>query len=462
MMPDFPPLTGCPLRYRAIHQPTRTAIQLEHRAVSFLQLDCWVESCCRFYGNKGLAKGDSILFTTENALETVIVALACLRSQWLFCPLNPAFPQAQQSGYQQRIQATLKGHTINLTKTSALPESQLQPINIAATEIYTLVATSGTTGVPKAVAHSYKNHYYNALGAIQALPLGFDDTWLLSLPLFHVGGLAIVFRCLLAGATMALFERKLPLPEMLERRRVTHVSLVNTQLYRLVHGKLPLYDVGVRNILLGGGIASPTLVATVKDQGITVLTTYGMTEMASQICTGEPLFTERGVTSGMVLPGRLVSLSATGEILVRGETLAKGYYERGTVIPLVDALGWFHSGDKGRWISDQIQVFGRMDNMMISGGENIHPEEIEQALLSLPYIVQAVIVAKRHCEFGQRPFAFVQTCNGTINAVQIKEQLAGKIAGFKIPDDIHPFPKQAETSGIKINRYYLQKMVDSY
>ncbi len=142
----------------------------------------------------------------------------------------------------------------------------------------------------------------------------------------------------------------------------------------------------------------------------------------------------------MVLPGRLVSLSATGEILVRGETLAKGYYERGTVIPLVDALGWFHSGDKGRWISDQIQVFGRMDNMMISGGENIHPEEIEQALLSLPYIVQAVIVAKRHREFGQRPFAFVQTCNGTINAVQIKEQLAGKIAGFKIPDDIHPLP----------------------
>ena len=461
MISDLPPLICCPLRYRAIHQPMRTAIQLEQGAVSFLQLDARVESCCRFYSKNGLKKGDRLLVTTHQPLNTIVTALACLRSQWVFCPLNPVFPEAQKDAYQQRIQVRLQGRTISFTKRCAPPAKNLQPIKIAASEVYTLIATSGTSGVPKAVAHSYQNHYFNALGAMQAHPLMVDDNWLLSLPLFHVGGLAIVFRCLLAGATMTLFERKLPLVEMLKRQRLSHLSLVNTQLYRLVQSKLSLFDFGVRNILLGGGIASPTLVSAVKEQGIAILTTYGMTEMASQICTGEPVFIEGGVTSGMVLPKRRVSLSESGEILVCGEPLAKGYYDHGKLTPIVDGRGWFHTGDRGRWVGDQLQVLGRMDNMIISGGENIHPEEIEQALLSLPNIVQAVVVARRHQEFGQRPVAFLQTSDGILNTEKIREGLAHKIAKFKVPDEIHSLPEQAAASGIKINRHNLQKLVSS-
>ncbi|WP_066015983.1 o-succinylbenzoate--CoA ligase [Endozoicomonas atrinae] len=464
----FPELQYCPLRHRAIHQSTCTAIQLEEGSVTFRLLDEWVDECCRVYRGKGMRAGSRLLFITSKPLDTVVVALACLRSQWVFCPVNPAFPEEQKSGYRERTGATLVADSAGISfhrppgqlEMHSRSQSSLQPIEIIPEAIYDLIATSGTTGIPKAVAHSYKNHYFSALGSMHTLPLTYGDTWLLSLPLFHVGGLAIAMRCLLAGATMVLFERKLPLDEMLARKRLTHLSLVNTQLFRLIQSGLSLYDVGVRYILLGGGVASPRLVEEVKAQGVTVLTTYGMTEMASQICTGEPLFTGSGVTSGAVLPWREVRLSQEGEVQVRGETLAKGYYQNGEVTPLSDARGWFYTGDKGRWFGEQLQICGRMDNMLISGGENIHPEEIEQALLTFPEIVQAVVVSMTDPEYGKRPVAYVQTVDGTLNEPFTKERLAGKIAKFKVPVHIRLFPEQIAESGIKINRRFFQALLE--
>jgi len=457
---DFPALNCCPLRFQAIHRPDGIAVQLDSEQITFRQLDQWVEASCQSYCEQGLNKGDRLLFVTSRPLDTVVTALACLRSQWIFCPINPALPTEQREGYQQRIEAALVAGSMDI---SQLPsEHELQPIEVLPEAIYDLVATSGTTAVPKAVAHSYSNHYFNARGASTVLPLTCGDRWLLSLPLFHVGGLAIVVRCLLAGATMVVVAGgKTPLDDMVTRQRITHLSLVNTQLFRLLQSGVSLYDSSLKYILLGGGVAAPRLVKAARDQGITVLTTYGMTEMASQICTGEPQFTDRGVTSGRVLPWREVALSERGEILVRGKTLAKGYYAHGDLSPLADTDGWFHTGDKGLWLNEQIQLFGRMDNMMISGGENIHPEEIEQALLTLPTIVQAVVVAKADDEFGQRPVAYVQTLDGTLDEALIKQQLTATIARFKVPTHIRLFPEAVSESGIKPNRRFFQALEQS-
>ena len=464
----FPALTHCPLRHQAIHRPADIAIQLDSERITFQQLDHWVEANCQSYRKQGLKKGDRLLFVTAKPLDTVVTALACLRAQWIFCPVNPAFPAEQKAGYQQRIEAVLVADSVAIGQPTInqLPfEQDLQPIEILPEAIYDLVATSGTTAIPKAVAHSYSNHYFNAHGASTVLPLTYGNSWLLSLPLFHVGGLAIVVRCLLAGATMVIVDAstggKTPLDEIVTRQRITHLSLVNTQLSRLLQSGVSLHGNPLQYILLGGGVAAPGLVKAARDQGITVLTTYGMTEMASQICTGEPQFTDRGVTSGHVLPWREVALSGQGEILVRGKTLAKGYYANGDISPLPSADGWFHTGDKGRWFNDQIQLCGRIDNMMISGGENIHPEEIEQALLTLPNIIQAVVVAKTDDEFGQRPVAYVQTFDGTLDEALIKQHLVAMMARFKVPAHIRLFPETVTESGIKPNRRFFQALVQS-
>ena len=129
---------------------------------------------------------------------------------------------------------------------------------------------------------------------------------------------------------MILYEKCHGLLHHLHCSRVTHLSLVNTQLYRLLEqDKARLGALGIRYILLGGGIASAALVKLAQAQGVRVLTTYGMTEMSSQVCTGVPVFAGATVSSGAVLPYRQVRLAEDGEILVKGKTLALGYYRQG-------------------------------------------------------------------------------------------------------------------------------------
>ena len=457
-----PDLNECPLRFQAIQRPDATAMLVDGQKISFRQLDAMVEHCRIYYQGKGVRAGHHMAVVTHDPAHTVVLALACLRSEWVFCPVNPAFPPAQRKQYTDQTEAFLTVEHSGVDISTEFPgrnASGSVPINPE--RIMSLIATSGTSGIPKAVAHCYRNHYFSATGSQARVPLKADDSWLMSLPLFHVGGFAIVIRCLLAGAMMVCFRDKLPLHLALQKTKISHLSLVNTQLFRLLEQGTEFSAAGVRHILLGGGIASPGLVEMVSRQKVSLMTTYGMTEMASQVTTGIPHFLPDGVTSGEVLPGRELMLSDTQEILVRGQTLAKGYFKLGKLFSLTDADGWYHTGDSGQWHNNQLKVCGRIDNMFISGGENIHPEEVEQALLTLPEIVQAVVVSMPQDEFGERPAAYIQTVDGTLDAVDIKKRLAARIARFKIPDYIWLFPTETVNAGIKVNRRYFQQLACS-
>ena len=457
--PDF---NQCPLRFQAIHRPDCVAMLVDEQPVSFQQLDTLVEACRLYYQQQNINSGDHLAVVTLNPVQTVILALACLRSGWVFCPINPVFPENQRRQYADRVGAALIVDYSGAELSGELSAGEkLQPLAVNPEKTMSLIATSGTSGIPKAVAHCYRNHYASAMGSQSQIPLQAEDRWLMSLPLFHVGGFAIVIRCLLAGAVMVCFRGKRALHSVLEKAPVSHLSLVNTQLFRLLEQGINFAGVGVRYILLGGGIASPTLVEIVRRQKVCLLTTYGMTEMASQVATGAPHFLPEGVTSGEVLPGRELIISDDNEILVRGETLASGYFQQGKLISLTDSNGWYRTGDKGQWHNNQLRVCGRIDNMFISGGENIHPEEVEQALLTLPEIVQAVVIPVPDKEFGERPVAYIQTVDGTLNVADIRKRLAARIARFKIPDYIWLFPAEAANVGIKINRRYFQQLACS-
>lgn len=464
----------CPLREWVIKNPEARALILDGQTYSRVQLDHWVESFREALVQQGVKRGEKILFQARDSLETVLLILSCLRSGWVCCPVNPRFPDDQTEGYRNRIRAEWVVASANESLPSSsrsliLPDSgemsdvgsvrKLENIEIDPEALCDLIATSGTTGVPKAVSHTFSNHFYSAEGSLVCIPLSEDDGWLLSLPLFHVGGYSIVIRCLLAGACMVIDRKKTPLGQLLKTLPVTRLSLVNTQLHRLLKVEtINLRDTRLKTILLGGGFASPELAEEVQKQGVEMLTTYGMTEMSSQVCTGEPEFVTGGVTSGHVLPFRQLSINDEGEILVRGKTLSPGYYFEGALLSMADSEGWYHTGDKGVWVEGQLRVTGRKDNMMVSGGENIHPEEIEQALLSISNIVQAVVVSVDDEEFGQRPFAFVQTASGKLDEVFTKQALEGSISRFKIPGEIRPFPAELVQSGLKPDRQRLQKM----
>ena len=152
-------------------------------------------------------------------------------------------------------------------------------------------------------------------------------------------------------------------------------------------------------------------------------------------------------------------MDGEGEILVRGRTLCLGYLCDGVIEPCCDEEGWFHTGDSGWFDSDgYLTVTGRRDRMFISGGENIYPEEIEAALVDLPEIDEAAVVALPDATYGARPVAFVRITSGTtVNDEAVRTALAAALPTFKVPDRILPWPTDYPPGSMKVDREFLRR-----
>lgn len=318
------------------------------------------------------------------------------------------------------------------------------------------IFTSGSSGRPKAALLSFGNLHAAATASNEAVPLAKGDRWLLSLPLYHVGGLSIVYRCLLAGATMAIPEADEGLAESLERYAPTHVSLVATQLYRLLQYESSAARLAqCKTVLVGGGPMPEGLVRDAVARGVRLVTSFGMTETAAMMCCtrpGDP--PERLSTSGRLLRDGTMRIAEDGEIQVRGPQLFLGYLrEDGSLDRPLTEDGWFRTGDLGFFDeAGYLHIDGRKDNRFISGGENIQPEELEEALRGLDGVEEAVVVPVADAEWGQRPVAFVKLRGGGVPVpADLEERLRERLAGFKIPRAFYPWPEEAGP-GLKVQR----------
>lgn len=325
----------------------------------------------------------------------------------------------------------------------------------------TLIRTSGSSGRPKLAMHAWGNHYYSALGSAVNIDLNDTDRWLLSLPLYHVGGIAILVRTLLAEATLCIPTPEQKLPEALVQFCPTHLSLVPTQLNRLLQNRDN--DANLLNcaaILLGGSALPTDLIGRAYALGLSVFSSYGSTEMSSQITASPPNSQlDELFTAGYVLPHRELRVTAEGEIEVRGKTLFMGYFGFSKLEQARNSDGWFATRDRGTWSGSKgLTILGRMDHMFISGGENIQPEEIESLLLAFPGVIQALVVPISDAEYGQRPLAFVEGDSWTENA--LKHHLQASLPGFKIPDYILAWP--AENVGLKTSRGLFSELAQAF
>ena len=320
-----------------------------------------------------------------------------------------------------------------------------------------LIFTSGSTGTPSAVLHSWANHLYSAKGSNANLPLRAGDRWLLSLPLYHVGGLAILVRCALAGAAVAIPDRDASLSVALGTTGATHLSLVATQLRRLLDAQDGSLPPRVRGVLLGGGPLPEALLRRGHARGWPLHTSYGSTEMASQVTTtppGAPLADLR--TAGRCLPHRRLRIDEDGEILVAGPTLCRGIDE-GEQVRDPRVNGWFPTGDLGRLDAQgRLHVQGRVDRQFVSGGENIRPEEIEAALERLDGIERAVVVPVPDEEYGRRPVAFVRSETGRVPD-DWRASLVTVLPRFKLPDAVRRLPDAAVQDRMKVDRELLRR-----
>ncbi|WP_192890215.1 o-succinylbenzoate--CoA ligase [Vibrio bathopelagicus] len=459
----------------AQQNPHQTALVTPNLAYTWLQVSVLVSEYQQQLSHQGLSKGDVLTIVGKNQAEVIPVYFAAL-NLGVVCAFTTPQPAARLTQKLESLYGSPDRRYLWLLDSCGLDHSDAVDLrtilvtlpclnevkvdgddkpttpknpNFNPQSLASIVFTSGSTGNPKAVAHTLQQHLRSADGLLDVFHFELGDTWLLSLPMYHVSGLAIVHRWLAAGGCIKIGTGQLES----DIEDCSHASLVATQLHRLLKSKQALT---LTHVLLGGSHIPEALGLEAQQMGIETWLGYGMTEAASTV-TAKPV--DGTKTAGFVLDQRQLKIEDQ-RIYIGGNTLASGYYYQGNLMALVDDQGWFDSKDLGEWDGEQVSIIGRADNQFISGGENIHCEEIEIILNQLFEVKQAFVVPVKDSEFGFRPVAIVD-CDELPTKEWFAEQLKGSLERFKFPIEYYQMPEQ-EQQGIKVSRaglaQWLQQM----
>ena len=397
-----------------------------------------------FLLQEGVTTQSAVAFCGKNSEQILFLYLAVIQLGAKILGINPAFPQEKREELCQvyGVDFCYQTEDIRYLVTKVLPEHKAN-----FTKEATMTLTSGSTGLPKAVVHNISAHLANAEGVCALMNFGKDQSWLLSLPLYHVSGQGIVWRWLYAGATLVL-----PKEDFYQSiGEVSHVSLVPTQLQRwfdyLTEHSQPIQT---QAVLLGGTQIPVKLTLALNELGIRSYSGYGMTEMASTVFAKQ---SDGKIGVGQPLLGRAFKL-VNEEVWLKGAGLAMGYWRNGCVDPLTNAEGWFQTKDKGQWLDNELVIQGRLDNMFISGGENIQPEEIEKVIAQSDLVKQVFVLPQHDEEFGHRPVAIVEfhTLFNESAVESLKVFLQGRLERFKQPVAYYELPQDLIQGAIKISR----------
>lgn len=316
-----------------------------------------------------------------------------------------------------------------------------------------IIRTSGSTAQPKSAQLSWSALRASARAVNNYVDFKSNSVWALSLPLFHVGGLAIVVRALEAQAMIEIAGDYDELVSLIKTDRVSHVSLVPAQVRRLLGDNIDLAK--LRAVIIGGD----SLAGSDREQALArdwpLCLSYGLTETASMI------YGERYSSAGpkpSVLEHAQLRLAADGEILVKSASLLTGYIIGGELLKPFDSQGFFATGDMAQFNNNQLHIIGRKNNRIISGGENIQAEEIEQVLESHPLITMCVVVRIADAKFGERPLAFVKWRAEPLSEKTLVDFLTGKLARYKHPVKFIAWPDHLPHVGKKPRSYLKQHL----
>ncbi len=321
----------------------------------------------------------------------------------------------------------------------------------------TLTLTSGSSGFPKAIAHNARQHIASALGLFSRISFEQEDVWLLSLPLYHISGLAIIWRWLVKGARLKLAPTQ-GAHFLTAFEKVSHASLVPSQLYDLLKKNNCASLKHLKTVLLGGTEIPLSLALKAEKKGIETWCGYGMTEMASTISVKRA---DSVFSVGQILPYRRIRITSKGNIEVKGETLALGEYRSGKLCTFSNTA-WFETKDRGFWLStskgstdneliqkDELVISGRADNVFQSGGETVQPEMLESLLAKYEGIEAVLIIPVPHKRFGNVPVALVK---GLIDKERFLAWARKQLVNYLQPKAVFFIPEAFLSQGIKLPR----------
>ncbi len=375
-------------------------------------------------------------------------------------PLHPRLTEHERAELVETCGAVLLGDIAPPECAAETPPPEPPPDD---ERCLAVVQTSGSTGRPRGVVLSRRAFAASAAASAENLPIFASDRWLIYLPLSHVGGLSIVTRCLLARSAVVLAPSRAgfdpaALTDAIARAEVTLLSIVPTQLVRLLE-LTPEWrpPPALRAVLVGGAASSPELLERARRCKIPVLATYGLTEACSQVATQRLDASVPPGSVGRPLPGIEVRI-VDGEIQIRGRTLLSSYHPA-TSSPFVDD-GWLRTGDLGRIDADgALYVVGRAREVIVTGGENVHPLEVEAALERVPGVRSACVFGVPDPTWGELVAAALVPFPGArVDAVSIGAHLRELLAPFKRPRRIAVLEELPKTASGKSDRAATRRM----
>ena len=310
--------------------------------------------------------------------------------------------------------------------------------------------TSGTTGLPKGVMHSHRTVMWSAFTVTATADFHYKDRFLTALPLFHVGALMPALCCVYTGSTQVIlkaFDPKLAW-ELIRDEKITTTLLVPAmlQFMQATYDKATHDASTLRWVLCGAAPVPVTLIKAYEEIGVEVHQLYGLTESCGPGCLimGEDALKRAGSTGRAYfytdvrvvgIDGKDCPPGEPGEIILRGPHNMVGYWNRPDATAQALRDGWLHTGDVGTMDEDGfVTIRDRLKDMLISGGENIYPAEVENMLLGHPAVADAAVIGLPSPKWGEVPLAVVVAKKGTtLDEAELLAWCKGKLATFKLP-----------------------------
>jgi O-succinylbenzoic acid--CoA ligase len=478
---------------RARTHADHIAVECGDERVTYTELDRQVGRWASSVRALDVAPGEPVAVLAGNGLPIAILAHAVPRARALFMPLNARL-SASEMAFQlvdSRARFVLATREYASLARDAAAEAEVAGAGVAVVDMddegwaaeagepmpgppsippdtaHSVIYTSGTTGRPKGAVLTHGNFHWSAVASAANLGVEAGDRWLACMPLFHVGGLSILLRSAIYGTTAVIHERfdEARVARALREDGISLLSVVATMLTRIFEVDDEGYPASLRSVLLGGGPAPRPLLEAAARRGVPVLQTYGLTETASQVATlapedalrklgsaGLPLLTSTvriEVDGGPAEPGEV------GEIVVAGPTVCAGYLHRADATAEAIRDGWLHTGDLGYLDGEgYLYVADRRDDLIVTGGENVYPAEVESALLGLEGVRDCAVVGVPDERWGALVTAVV---TGDADPDALAEPLRRVLAGYKVPRRFERWDEELpRTASGKLQRHLVR------